>query len=416
MPSMNMRGQIDNFRERIQNSDTISDEDAELLIEFSNRLDLVQSEIGEYRHKDLLGYLTRLAETVGGLADALEDRGAAEEIVRYINRTYSNEETNRDYRDSLRQFGKRLTNEEGMPASIEWIPSGLPRNYDPSPRPSDMLRWEEDVLPMLEETRNSRDAAIIAAAWNLGARPFEFQDIKIGDISDSTHGLQVTVQGKRGQRSPTLILAVPYVQRWLDDHPDPNDRTAPLWSKLTTPEPISNRMYRKILESAANRAEIVRPVTLSNFRKSCASYLAARNVNQVNIENHMGWTRGSRVCSRYIAVFGGENEREIAKAYGADVAEVEPDPIAPISCYRCRRDTPRDRGRCMWCGQLLEPKAVEQVRNDESEIRSKVLKLVRNNPGIIDDIERSERMMDVLEERPELEEEIVELAETLASD
>lgn len=416
MPDLNLRGQIDTLRERIRESDTITEQDAEFLIEFSDRLDLMQSEVGEYRHKDLLGYCTRLAENVGGLAESLEDRDAAEDIVRYINRTYDNPETNRDYRDAIRQFGKRLTDGDDFPDSLEWIPSGLPSNHDPSPRPSDMLRWEEDVLPMIEETRNSRDAAIIATAWNLGARPFEFQDIEIGDIADSTHGMQVTVEGKRGQRSPTLTLAVPHLQRWLDDHPDRENRTAPLWSKLSKPESISSRMFRKILETAGDRAGVTRPVTLSNLRKSCASYLAAQNVNQVNIENHMGWTRGSQVASRYIAVFSGDGERQIAKAYGADVEEEEPDPIAPINCYRCNRDTPRDRNRCMWCGQLLDPQAMEQVRQDESDVRKATLKLVQDNPEIIEEIERSERLMDILDDRPELEEEVVELAESMSPD
>lgn len=415
MPRRDFRKQIDNYHERIQNSEEISDADAELLIKFSNRMDLLSSQISEQRHKDLLGYCTRLAENVGGLAEALEDREAAEEIVRYIHRTYDNVETNKDYRDALRQFGERVTDGEGKPDSIEWVPSNLPRNYDPAPNPADMLRWEEDVIPMIEATRNSRDAAMIATAWNLGARPWEFQEITIGDISESRYGLQVTVSGKKGQRSPTLIMSVPHLQRWLDDHPDRNNRTAPLWSKLSKPEPLSDRMFRKILESAAERAEITRPVNLGNFRKSCASYLASQNVNQVNIENHMGWTRGSRVASRYIAVFGPENEREIAKAYGADVQETEPDPIAPIECYRCRRETPRDRDRCMWCGQLLEAKAIEQVREDEGEVRRAILQLVHKDPGIIEEIEGTERIMDLLDDRPELEEEIVELAETLAS-
>lgn len=46
MPSRNLRGQIDNFRARIENSDDISDADAEYLIEFSDRMDLLQSQIG----------------------------------------------------------------------------------------------------------------------------------------------------------------------------------------------------------------------------------------------------------------------------------------------------------------------------------------------------------------------------------
>ncbi len=369
MPDLNLRGQIENFRDRIRESGKITEQDQDLLIEFSNRLDLMQSEVGEYRHKDLLGYCTRLAENVGGLAESLEDRDAAEEIVRYVNRNYDNRETNRDYRDAVRQFGKRLTEDDDLPPSLDWIPSGLPQNHDLAPRPADMLRWEEDVLPMIEETRNSRDAAITATAWNLGARPFEFQDIQIGDISDSTHGMQVTVVGKRGQRSPIITLAVPYLQRWLDDHPAREDRSAPLWSKLTKPEPISSRMFRKLLRTAGERAGVTRPVTFSNFRKSCASYLAAENVNQVNIENHMGWTRGSRVASRYIAVFSGDGERQIAKAYRAVVEEEEPEPIAPVNCYRCNRETPHDRDRCMWCGQLLDPEAMEQIRKDESEVR-----------------------------------------------
>lgn len=416
MPSRDYRVQIKNLRARIEASDEISDTDAEALLDFSDRMDLLQSQIGDYRHRDLLGYCTRLAENVGGLVDALENREAAENIVRYINRTYDNEETNSDYRDALRQFGERMTEDEGKPDSIEWIPSGTSSNYDPAPNPANMLHWEDHVLPMIDTTRNSRDAALIATAWNLGARPFEFQDITVGNVTDSRYGMKITVQGKRGQRSPTLILAVPHLQRWLNDHPARDDRDAPLWSNLTKPELISDRMFRKILETAGERAEITRPVTLSNFRKSCASYLASQNVNQANIEKHMGWVRGSPVASRYVAVFGTENERQIAKAYGADVEEDEPDPLAPIACPRCTRKTRRDLDRCIWCGQLLDPAAVETIRESESDVRKAALRLVQQDPEAVDRIERSEQLMDLLEDRPELEEEIFELASDLVED
>ncbi len=364
MPQRDYRSAIQRYRERARSSNHISSRDADLLISFSEQMDLIPQRIGQYRHKDLLAYNVRLAESVEvELADTLEDREASEAVVRYINRTYDNEETNRDYRDAFRQFGKRVTKGDQIPESIAWIPSGHSRDYDPGPNPSDMLRWEEDVLPMIEETRNSRDAALIATAWNLGARPFEFQEIRVGDVTDSAHGLQVTVDGKKGQRSPTLITAVPYLQRWLSDHPAPNTGSAPLWSKLSSPKPISDRMFRKILEQAAERACITRPVTLSNFRKSCASYLASQNVNQANIEAHMGWTRGSQVCSRYVAVFQEESERQIAKAFGADVEEPETDDIAPVTCPRCQQETPSDRPMCMWCHQALTPEGAAEVRN-----------------------------------------------------
>jgi hypothetical protein len=39
-----------------------------------------------------------MAEKVSGLAGAVEDRDAAEETVRWIDRTYDDVETNRDFR------------------------------------------------------------------------------------------------------------------------------------------------------------------------------------------------------------------------------------------------------------------------------------------------------------------------------
>jgi hypothetical protein len=175
-------------------------------------------------------------------------------------------------------------------------------------------------------------------------------------------------------------------------------------------------MFRSILEAAARRAEVSRPSTLSNFRKSCASHLASQNVNQANIEAHMGWTRGSKIAARYVSVFGSENERQIAKAYGAEIEESEPDPIAPIECYRCKRETPRDRDRCMWCGQLLDPAAIQQIKSDEADIRSAILRLVHENPEVIQDIETTQQLMEVLEDRPELQEEVLALAEDIAAD
>ncbi|MEA5406977.1 hypothetical protein VB773_04890 [Haloarculaceae archaeon H-GB2-1] len=99
------RTQIENYRDRIRESDEITKDDADVLIEFSDQMDLLKSEYSDLRHRDLLGHCTRIAENVGGLADALEDHDAAEEIVRWINRTHENEWTNADYRAALRVFG-----------------------------------------------------------------------------------------------------------------------------------------------------------------------------------------------------------------------------------------------------------------------------------------------------------------------
>lgn len=387
------RDRIDSLRDRVEDSDEIGDRDREILLKFSDRLDLLAQQYSDYRHEKLLRHCTIIAEELedGTLVDALEDREATERIVGWINRTYENEETNRDYRSALRVFAKRVTEGEDPPESIEWIPTGTSNNYDPTPDPRNMLRWEKDVEPMIDECYNARDAAMIALQFDAGLRGGEFKDLTVDDVQDHKHGLQVTVEGKQGRRTVMLIPAVPYVHRWLDAHPDREDPDAPLWSKITKPESISDRMVSKVFDQAAERAGVTKPVTLTNFRKSSAAFLASRNLNQAHIEEHHGWVRGSRVASRYISVFAEESEREIARVHGIDVEDEEPDPTAPLECPRCGRDTPRKEPICVWCGQAMDPQAATELDEaGERESRS----LAELPPGKAEEVLEAMQVLD----------------------
>ena len=213
---------------------------------------------------------------------------------------------------------------------------------------------------MVDECHNPRDRAVITLAWDLGPRPYELFDLTLGQFSDSKHGMKVTLDGKTGRRSPTIIPSTPYVQRWLNVHPGDRDPDAPFISRKNSPKPISNNRVRDILKEKARRAGVTRPVTPRNFRKSSASYLASQGVNQPKLEDHHGWERGSPIAARYIAVFDEANDRAIAKAHGVEVGEEEsPDPIAPVPCYRCGNEIPRDEQFCGYCGQAQKQAAIE---------------------------------------------------------
>ena len=409
--------QIDTLRARIEGSDEIVYDDREALLSFSDTLYLLQTKYSDHRHLKLLRHCTRMAEHVGGLADTLEDREATEAIVRWINRTYDNEETNRDYRVALSVFGRRTTDENGdePPESIEWVPSGTSSNYDPAPKPRNMLHWEKDVIPMIEATRYSRDAALIATAWDSGARSGEIRSLRVGDVTDHRHGYQLTFQGKTGQRTVTLIPSVPYLQRWLADHPARGDSNAPLWCKLNQPEEFSYRMFTKILEQAAARAGVDKPVTFTNFRKSSASYLASQGMNQAHIEDHHGWVRGSDVASRYVSVFGEDADRELARVHGVEIDdEDQPEPKAPIECPRCGKDTPREKDFCVWCDQATSHDAVREIKAEEQNLRDAILTLIREDPDLLDDIERAQDAMTIFENRPDLFEDAKQFREALS--
>jgi len=262
------------------------------------------------------------------LSATLEDKAAATEMLRWINGRYSNEETNKDYRLALRVFGKRLNDGE-VPDSLEDIPTTTSRNYNPTPDPGEMLAWDDDVVPLAKATRNPRDAALIAVAWDSGARGGELLDLQVGDVTDSRHGLKLTVDGKTGQRSVLLVPSVPHLNRWLSDHPASDDDSAPLWSSLNEPEDVTYQQLRKSIRSAAERAGIDKPVTFTNFRKSQAAHLASRGLNEALIKDRLGWSQGSSVASRYVSIFGEDSDRQLAALHGKEVDESEePDPIA----------------------------------------------------------------------------------------
>jgi DNA gyrase/topoisomerase IV subunit A len=62
--------QIETLRERIEESEEIDAADREALLDFSNELYQHQTQYGDNRHLKLLRHCTRMAEHVGGIADA----------------------------------------------------------------------------------------------------------------------------------------------------------------------------------------------------------------------------------------------------------------------------------------------------------------------------------------------------------
>ena len=391
------RRRLASNRETIATHDDLDERDRELIQELDRQLGLRQ--YSDDRQLKLIRHCKTLAgvvETSKGpddtpevtLSDALDDREAAEEMVSWINRTYQNEETNRDMRVALRVFGKHVTDGDDVPETLEWIPSTTSRSYKPTPDAADMLDWEDDVVPMTKAVHNVRDKALLAVAWDSGARAGELLSLRVGDISDGRHGMQLSLDGKQGQRSVTLFVAGGHLSQWLDAHPAGDESTAPLWCNLNNGrDQISYQRSNDIIKNAKRKADIDKPVTFTAFRKSSASFLASQGVSQAVLEEHHGWTRGSGVAGRYIAIFDEATDRELARAHGLDVSEDESDPIATIDCPRCGEPTPQDRSFCMHCHAAIDVEASQVIeklttRLDEALVES-------------EDVEQRETILDV---------------------
>jgi integrase len=343
----------------------ITPDDREKLIEFSDELFLLQSEYGIHRHEKLLRHLKILAVEVGGLADALDDRDATEDLIRWINRYRDDsEETNKDYRVALRMFGKRTGESDEIPSTISWVPGTTSNSYDPAPDPGDLFTWEE-VQDLADAATNLRDAALVAVAMDLGARSGELRNISIGDVTDYEHGYRIHLDGKTGQRSVTIIEAAGYLRNWISQHPRGENGNAPLWCKLKTGDGMSYKNYTKILKRLERRVETGKTMNLTNFRKSNFADMLSRGVPYVHACRRQGRNPDSQHNLRYLATFAEDTEREHAKAYGIDVEEEEEAQKVSVRCPRCEQKTPRDKSLCVWCGQVLSQGAAEVLKDFE---------------------------------------------------
>lgn len=383
---------IENTLDAIDEHDEIADVDRQYIFDANRQLDLLHQEYSAHRHLKLLRHGKMMAAGLddGVLAASAENRAAAEDAVAWINRTYENEETNRDYRSALRVLGRHATGGDEVPESLEWVPTSTSSDYDPTPDPREMLTWDDHIVPMADAATNARDAAMVTLQFDAGLRGGEFKDLTLGDIQDHDHGLRLTVEGKQGRRSLLLIPSVPHVNRWLDAHPaDRTDTDAPLWSKLDRVEGVSDRMISKAINKLADRADVEKDVTLTNFRKSSAAFLASRNLNQSHIEDHHGWVTGSDAAARYISVFSEASDRELARLHGVDIPEEEEaDQIAPLECPRCGKETPRDEPVCVWCGQAMDQQAAAEIDATTSEANELLARM---------DPEQADRLLDLVD-------------------
>jgi hypothetical protein len=204
------------------------------------------------------------------------------------------------------------------------------------------------------------------------------------------------------------------LRRWLSDHPGKDDPDAPLWSGLNEPTEITYRRFLDIFDDAARRAGVEKTITPTNFRKSNATYLARQGMNQAFIEDRQGRKRGSDATAHYVARFGGEADDQYARMHGLEVEEDEPDPIGPVECPRCHKETPRHNEQCVWCGQVLDYGAAESIRTDQQELRDAVLQIAKEDPGVLEDFQKTRDLAAIFDENPDLYEDTREFVESLS--
>jgi len=240
--------------------------------------------LGMSRRKKLLSHMRVIATELLEVPLDRADRASLQDVVARIeSRTDWKLWTKSDYKVALRRFYKWHVQQENWasdpeyPQLVKWIRSGLKRKDKCSVRAADLLT-EEEVVRMIEVTRNPRNRAFIALLYELGARISEIGTMRVGDVSRDEHSFLIDLEGKTGKRLVREVLFASHIVTWLNLHPRRADPRAPLWFPLQHEEDVDHLGYRtfnQIIREAAEAAGITKRIYPHLFRHSRSTHVLA---------------------------------------------------------------------------------------------------------------------------------------------
>jgi len=222
---------------------------------------------------------------------------------------------------------------------------------EPNDDQGTMVRWEDHIVPILEHPDiHIRNKALVAVAWESGARPPELHRLTFGDVEDRGDHVTILITRRDGQeRLLPLYGSMPYFKRWVQaEHPvtellapdaDPLEEAPPempIWTLIDTNECVHYALLSEIPVRACEHSDVPTKFTLHGIRRSRAKLLAAQSgLRALHLRELFGW--GPQMAKELV-------ERVEDEDFDEDIR-----PRPPIRCPNCGAWTPQQR-TCIWCG------------------------------------------------------------------
>lgn len=244
--------------------------------------------------------------------------------------------------------------------------------------PEDLLTTE-DIEKLIDTASSLRDKAFIALLYESGARKGEILDIQIKHIQFDENGCVVTLpKGKTGARRIRIIFSTGYLRNWLDNHPDKQNRDAPVWASTKYPnKAMSYYTAWGNIKRIAKKAGIQKPVHLHFFRHVRASHLA-KTLTEAQLKVYLGWSAGSNMAATYVHLSGKDVDEAIFRANGKEIPGKDKkldNILKTISCPRCKQMQDSKAQFCFKCGLPLTTEATNTEKTAETDL----LKLIESS-------------------------------------
>ena len=250
----------------------------------------------------------------------------------------------------------------------------------PSKMTREKLPTDEEVKALINACADSpRDKAMFSLHAEAGTRIGELLNLKIKNFRVDQNGGWIEVDGKTGVRPIRIVSSVPYIVRWINDHPYRDDREYPLFifTKYTDThgDPINYQAFNVILKKRLKMAGITKKITSHYFRHKEATDLAGKLTEAESRMRH-GWTRTSNMPALYSHLNQDDLDKKMLEIKG--VKQKEPEIEQMVECNFCKIKYPNDTVFCDNCSRPLSVEyAIEMEKESKKQQEALILELMR---------------------------------------
>ena len=359
----NYKGRFERTIERVNESSDISKNNKEIILKFKDYC--ISEGIGLAKLERYIGDLMKYARMLNKYyPDASKED--IRRVIAELEQTSLSPETKKGFKIMLRKlyrFIEGIEERGTYPEKVRWISINIPNNHKKLP---EELLTDEEIKKIVQKCDNARDKALIAVLSESGCRVGEIGTLKIKHISFEENGARITVAGKTGMRKILVINSAPYLQQWINQHPNNALPDSCLWignnGKLLCYARIAS-----ILKSASKRAGISKKVYPHLLRHSRATILATI-MSDASMKHYLGWTQGSKMAGIYIHMSGKDTDEAILRANGLEIKKVKiKTAMQPKRCLRCNTLNETTNICCKICGMILDEQRQQEILKQDTK-------------------------------------------------
>jgi len=274
------------------------------------------------------------------------------------------------------KLGSRSKPEDGELSMLKFIKSKKPKDK----LTREDLPTDEEVQKILSACADSsRDKAMISVHAEAGTRIGELLGMKIRDFTIDNNGGIIKVDGKTGVRPIRIVKSVPYLTRWLNDHPYKDNHESPLWIYInasdTFGEPINYAGFNSILQKRVRQARITKRISSHLFRHKEITDLATKLTESESRMRH-GWEKTSLMPSKYTHLNQDDLDDKMLQIMGVKKPEIKEESLR--ECVFCKISYPVETRFCDACSRPLDVvDALQMEKESEERTKSLVYELMR---------------------------------------